>query len=68
MMEITCSEANFSCKNNDLSGWYQLYISCKNNKRKALNYKTDLSNCYQLYISCKNNIETPITYPTYMEP
>ncbi len=37
-----------------LSDCYRLYISCKINKGKALNYQTDLSNWYQVYISCKN--------------
>ncbi len=54
-------EATFGYKSYHLSDCYQLYISCKNNIRKAWNYQTDLSDLYQLYISCKINIETPIT-------
>ncbi len=61
MMAICFWEATFGYKSYHLSDCYQLYISCKNNIRKALNYQTDLSWWYQLYISCKINIETPIT-------
>ena len=64
-------EATFSYKSNDLSDCYQLYISCKNNIGKALNYQTNLSDWYQLSIhaiSWKNNIETAIPYPTDMKP
>ncbi len=61
MMVICFWEATFSYKSNDLSDCYRLYISCKNNIGKDLNYQTDLSDWYQLYISCKINIETPIT-------
>ncbi len=50
-------EATFSYKSSDC---YRLYVSCKNNIGKALNYQTYLSDWYQLYISCKNNIETAI--------
>ena len=61
MMAICFWEATFGYKSYHLSDCYRLYISCKNNIRKALKYQTDLSDWYQLYISCKTNIETPIT-------
>ncbi len=67
MMAICFWEATFGNKSYHLPDCYRLYISCKNNIRKALNYQTDLSDWYQLYISCKINIETPIT-PTNMKP
>ncbi len=59
--------ATFGYKSYHLSDCYRLYISCKNNIRKALNYQTDLSYWYQLYISCKINIETPITLSNQYE-
>ena len=43
MTEITCSEATFGCKSNDLSDWYQLYISCKINIETPIT----LSNRYE---------------------
>ena len=63
MMAICFWEATFIYKSYHLSDCYQLYmyISCKNNIRKGLNYQIDLSDWYQLYISCEINIETPIT-------
>ncbi len=54
MMAICFWEATFSYKGYDLSDRYRLYISCKNNIGKALNYQTDLSDWNQLYISGKN--------------
>ncbi len=61
MMAICFWEATFGYKSYHLSDCYRLYISCKNNIRKTLNYQTELSDWYQLYISCKIKIETPIT-------
>ncbi len=66
MMAICFWEGTLSYKGYDLSDCYRLYISCRNNIGKALNYQTDLSDWYRLYISCKNNIETPNNYPTDM--
>ncbi len=57
MMAKCFWEATFSY----LSDCIRLYISCKNNIGKVLNYQVDLSDWYQLYISYKISIETPIT-------
>ncbi len=54
-------EATFSYKSYHLSDCYRLYIRCKNNIGKTLNYQTELSDWYQLYISCKIKIEISIT-------
>ena len=42
---------NIIYKSYDLSDSYRLYISCKNNIGKALNYQIDLSDWCQLYIT-----------------
>ena len=68
MMVICFWEATFSYKSYHLSDCYRLYISCKNNIGKALNYQTDLSDWYQLYISCKIYIEISITLSNRYEP
>ncbi len=60
-------EATFGYKSYHLSDCYRLYISCKNNRGKTLNYQTDLSDWYQLYISCKINIEISITLSNWNE-
>ena len=67
MMAVCFWEATFGYKSYHFSDCYRLYISCKNNKGKALNYQTDLSDWYQLYISCKINIEIPITLSNWYE-
>ena len=61
IMAICFWEATFRYKSYHHFDCYQLYISCKNNIGKALNYQTDLSDWYQLYISYKINIEISIT-------
>ncbi len=67
IMAICFWGATFSYKSYHLSDFYRLYISCKNNIGKALNYQTDLSDWYQLYINCKINIEISITLSTRYE-
>ncbi len=61
MTAICFWEATFSYKSYHLSDCYRLYISCKNNIGKALDYQANLSDWYQLDISCKINIEISIT-------
>ncbi len=61
MMAICFWEETFSYKSYHLSDCYWLYISCKNNIGKALNYQINLSDWFQLYISCKINSEISIT-------
>ncbi len=47
MMAICFWEATFSYQSYDLSGCFRLYISCKNNIGKALNYQSHLCDWYQ---------------------
>ncbi len=75
IMAICFWEATFGYKSYHLSDCYRLYISCKNNIGKALNYQTDLSDWYQLNISCKIKVlvntltlKYPLLYPTDMKP